>query len=139
MPLHTPSVRFGRLLTALAIALCVAACGSSGVQGGRPTTNAILQIVSPTPNEVTGPNVVLQMKLTNAVIVPAGQAGGKIDPTKGHIHVALDGKLISLASGTSQPVTGLTPGIHTLQASFVASDHLPFANEVVTAVIFTVK
>lgn len=128
-----------QLLVASVLIVFAVACGSSGVQGSRPTTPAILQIVSPTPNEVTGSNVVLQMKLTNAVVVPPGQAGGKIVPTQGHIHVALDGKLISLAAGTSYQVTGLTAGTHTLQASFVASDHLPFANEVVTAVIFTVK
>ena len=130
-----------RLLASVvaAIVITLAACGSSGVRGNRPTTPAILQIVSPTANEVTGPNIVLQMKLTNAVVVPAGQVGGKIDPTKGHIHVAVDGKLISLASGIAQPINNLAPGTHTVQASFVASDHLPFANEVVTAVIFTVK
>jgi hypothetical protein len=128
-----------RLLAGLILTVALVACGSSGVQGSRPTTPAILQIISPTPNEVTGTTVDLTMKLTNAVVVSPAQVGGKINPTQGHIHVSLDGKLISMLYGTQQVIPGLTPGTHTLQASFVASDHLPFANEVVAAVIFTVK
>ena len=33
----------------------------------------------------------------------------------------------------------LTAGAHTLEAEFVASDHLPFANRVVAAVTFDVR
>ena len=128
-----------RTLATLILIVALGACGSSGVQGGRPTTQATLQIVSPTPNEVTGTTVNLTMRLTGATVVPPAQVGGKIVPTQGHIHVSLDGKLISMAYGTTQVVPNLTPGPHTLQAAFVASDHQPFANSVVAAVIFTVK
>jgi hypothetical protein len=128
-----------RILAALILTAVLVACGSSGVQNSRPTTPAVLQIVSPTPNETTGTTVNLIMRLTNATVVSPAVVGGKIVPTQGHIHVSLDGKLISMAYGLTQVVPNLTPGPHTLQAAFVASDHLPFANQVVAAVIFTVK
>jgi hypothetical protein len=51
----------------------------------------------------------------------------------------MDGKLVVMSYGTATRVTGLSPGEHTLQAEFVANDHLPFADRVVAAAIFTVK
>jgi hypothetical protein len=33
----------------------------------------------------------------------------------------------------------LQPGPHTLQAEFVATDHLPFANRPNTTIVFTVR
>ena len=53
--------------------------------------------------------------------------------------MSVDGKLVSMAYGTSQDVNGLTPGQHNLRAEFVATDHLPFKNPIVTAVLFTVQ
>ena len=41
--------------------------------------------------------------------------------------------------GVVQKIPNLKPGKHTIQAEFVASDHLPFSNRVVAAVTFEVK
>ncbi len=43
--------------------------------------------------------------------------------------------------GTTQTVTGLTPGLHTIAAEFVAANHIPFANpqNVKKFVVITVK
>ena len=51
----------------------------------------------------------------------------------------LDGKLVSMTSGTSQLLQGLTPGEHLLQVEFVANDHAPFDPRVLAAVTFEVK
>ena len=141
------SRRLGALLAAcvVALALVAAACApdsSSSSSGAtevtRPTTPAKLTILSPEPGSTTGSSVLLRMQLTGATVVEPSQVSG-IDPTEGHIHVSVDGKLVSMAFGLTQPVRGLTPGQHTILAAFVASDHRPFANRVIATVVFTVR
>jgi len=137
----------GRVLRALVPIVVVAAatttaCGgkSSNTQTSatnRPTTSARLQIVQPTPNQVTGPDVDVELKLIGAKVVPATTTKG-ISPDRGHIHVSIDGRLVSMTYGLSQDLHGIKPGAHSIQAEFVASDHLPFRNRVVAAVLFTV-
>jgi hypothetical protein len=124
------------------IIAAAAGCGGRGRASAnaetvaRPHTDATLQILSPTPNETTGPNVTMLFAVQGATVSPPDVL--KIVPNQGHIHVSLDGKLIAMAYGTSTTATGLSPGPHTVQAEFVANDHLPFANRVVAAVIFNV-
>jgi hypothetical protein len=103
----------------------------------RPTTPAKLQILSPEPNAVTGPSVDLKLQLENASVVTPGTVSG-VNPDEGHIHVSVDGKLVSMTFGLTQQIT-VKPGTHTVQAQFVASDHRPFANSVVAAVSFESK
>ena len=103
----------------------------------RPTTQARIQIVAPTPNQETGPDVTVQVKLIGAKEVP--QVTGPIKPDEGHIHVSLDGVVVAMAYGDSQTLKGLTPGQHSVQVDFVAVDHVPFKNRVTAAVLFTVK
>jgi hypothetical protein len=103
----------------------------------RPTTNARIQIVSPTPNQETGPDVTVQVKLIGAKEVP--QVDGPLKPDEGHIHISLDGAVVAMAYGDSQTLKALTPGQHSVQVDFVAIDHVPFKNRVTAAVLFTVK
>jgi hypothetical protein len=117
-------------------------CGSdkkssapSGPQ--RPATDARIQIVAPTPNQETGPEVTVQVKLIGAKEVP--QVQGAVKPDEGHIHVSLDGSVMAMAYGDTQTLKDLTPGQHSVQVDFVAVDHLPFKNRVTAAVLFTVK
>lgn len=110
---------------------------SSPNAGERPTTAARIQIVSPTPNQVTGPDVTVQVKLIGAREVP--EVSGPLNPEEGHIHVSLDGVVVAMAYSESQTLTGLTPGQHSVQVDFVAVDHIPFANRVTAAVLFTVQ
>ena len=118
--------------------MVVAACGgSSSATTARPHTNAHLEILSPTPNQVTGPNLTLRFAVQGATVSPPDR--NKIVPNEGHIHVSIDGKLVDMAYGVSTQVNGLSPGEHTLQAEFVANDHLPFANRVIAISIFTVR
>jgi hypothetical protein len=139
--MRLPSSGSGRrtallVLVALLVPLA-AACGGSG--NGRPSTPATLQILAPAPNAQTGPNVDLRLQLAHARVVPATQVGGAIRPDRGHIHVSVDGQITQMYYGVHQTVPNLTPGSHTIQAEFVASDHAPFSNRVVAAVTFRVK
>jgi hypothetical protein len=95
--------------------------------------------VSPTPDQVTGADLTLQFQVTGGTVLPPAQIKGPLRGDQGHIHVSLDGKLVQMAYATQAQLNGLSPGPHTVQASWVATDHLPFANQVVTAVLFQVQ
>ena len=59
-------------------------------------------------------------------------------PDTGHIHLSLDGALISMSGDQLQVIDlrNVSPGAHTLTADFVAADHLPFDPPVTTQVTF---
>jgi Family of unknown function (DUF6130) len=126
------------LLAVGAVACAPGSSSSSTSDTARPTTAAKLAIVSPEPGATTGSSILLKLQLTGATVVPPAQVTGVV-PTEGHVHVSVDGKLVSMAYGLTQPVRGLTPGQHTILAAFVASDHRPFANQVVASVVFQVR
>jgi hypothetical protein len=136
----SPSARPLRLLLPAVVALvALTACSakSPSTTAARPTTAARLSIVSPTPNAVTPPDLTIELKLEGAEVVQT--TTGPLRSDQGHIHVSVDGQLVSMAYGTSQDLHGLQPGDHTLQAEFVATDHAPFQNRVIAAVIFKVQ
>ena len=132
-----------RIAALVALALVgFAGCGSEKKSSApslpdRPATDARIQIVAPTPNQETGPDVTVQVKLIGAREVP--QVSGAVKPDEGHIHVSLDGAVVAMAYGDTQTLKALTPGQHSVQVDFVAVDHLPFKNRVTAAVLFTVK
>lgn len=132
----------------LALALLTAACGGSGSSGGttsgtgapaaRPASTGSLEILAPkNGSSVTDP-VTLRVKLTGAKLVPATTTN--VVPDEGHLHVSLDGNLISMTSGLEQELPkGLAPGTHVLQVEFVASDHAPFDPRVIASSSFKVS
>ncbi|MGH9222524.1 MAG: hypothetical protein ACRD2W_01700 [Acidimicrobiales bacterium] len=116
------------------------ACGGdSGSSRPRPQTAARLEITQPTPNQNVAPTFTLTLNLLGAKVVDADKTTGPLRPDEGHIHVTLDGKLVSMTYGTSQEMKDIAPGPHNLQAEFVATDHAPFANRVIVAVAFNVN
>ena len=118
------------------LALCtLSACTSGG--SGRPSTPATLRIVTPAPNARTGPEVDVRVELAHARIVSA-PPGATPDPRRGHVHVSLDGRLIAMSYSLNRRLSGLALGEHTVEAEFVAADHLPFRNRVIASVTFTV-
>jgi hypothetical protein len=134
-------LRLAGIVLAVA-ALILAGCGSSRASTTpptRPVTNARLVILQPTPNEVTGPNVILKFEVVGGTVLPPPIVKGPLRGDQGHIHVSLDGKLVQMAYSTQTVLTGLSSGPHSVQAAWVATDHLPFANPVVAAVLFRVQ
>jgi hypothetical protein len=140
-PLAVRRARRAALVAPLLL-LALSACSddkktSAPKAGERPLTRARVQIVSPTPNQVTGPDVTVKVNLIGAREVP--QVTGPLKPDEGHIHIALDNNVVAMAYGESHTLTGLTPGKYSIQVDFVAVDHVPFRNRVTAAVLFTVK
>ena len=135
----------------IVVALLVPGCGGHPTDVGsapppttptvaaeRPTSAGVLTIVSPENGDrVAGGTAQLEVDLQGAEIVD--QTSTDLRPDQGHLHVMLDGALISMTSGTSLPLTDLTPGEHLLQVEFVASDHAPFDPRVQAAVSFEAK
>jgi hypothetical protein len=139
---RTPGHRGGRAalvgpLLLLALTACSKDSSATPKPAPRPATTARIQILAPTPNQETGPDVTVQVKLIGAKVVP--QVAGPIKPDEGHIHVSLDGTVVNMTYTDSQVLTGLTPGQHSVQVDFVATDHVPFLNRVTAGVLFTVK
>jgi hypothetical protein len=113
------------------------ACASKTQQSSnRPTTSAKIAIEAPTPNETTPPDLTLKVRLDGGTLVQ--RTTGKLTPTEGHIHVTLDGTLVSMPFTLTYDLHGLSPGAHNLRVEFVAVDHAPFKNRPVAAVLFNV-
>jgi len=140
---------------AIAAVLCaivaLSGCGGSSDGGGtspsvasptgaaqRPTSTAELTIASPENGDrLAGDTAQLEIDLKGAEVVD--QTSTDLRPDEGHLHVTLDGKLVSMTSGTSQLLADLTAGEHLIQVEFVANDHAPFDPRVLAAVTFEVK
>jgi len=113
--------------------------GSSAPQpaGPRPASTATLAIVSPIPGQhISGSTLHVSIRLTGGTIIP--QTSTDLQPDKGHIHLSLDGKVVSMAYGVEQDVA-VAPGTHLLTAEFVATDHFPFNPRVLKTVTFDVQ
>lgn len=132
-----------------ALALVAGACSSGKTPAANsPTPSATscalsiastakLAFVAPGPNQsVPANHVEVKLKLTGGIIVPPGTSCD-IKPNQGHVHIELDGKVITIAAGLDVVVNDietspghklgpLSPGIHTLYARYVDSAHIPF-------------
>jgi len=137
--------RSALVLAGAAVLLLLPACG--GAAGGsspssapspRPSSPAKIRILSPRNGAtVKGPTVHVRVALTGARIVPATTT--HIVPTQGHLHVYLDGRIVSMNFSTDATIPNVSPGQHLLKVEFVASDHLPFDPRVITGSVFTVQ
>jgi hypothetical protein len=104
----------------------------------RPTSTARLEIVSPRPGQTLPGDpakVRVTLRLDGGKIVPLTSTA--IVSNEGHIHVFLDGRLLSM-TGLDAEIIAL-PGQHTLRVEFVASDHGPFRPPVTASVTFLVR
>src|SRR5438309_4174621 len=89
-------------------ALTTTACGGKSTPA-RPLTSARLQILQPAPNEVTGADLTIRFAVVGGTVVPATKVSGPLRGDQGHIHVSVDGALVSMAFGTTQDLHGLRP------------------------------
>jgi len=130
----------------IALALLGSACGPGGAtadspspsSGSRPTSTAQLSIVSPKNGSVVkGPIVHLKLSLQGAQIVK--QTSKQLSPDEGHVHVLLDGNLISMNYRLGDEIPNVGPGPHRIEVEFVATDHAPFDPRVTAVTSFQVK
>ncbi len=133
-------------VAALALTLAAAACGADSGSGGpaspaattRPSSTAKLSILAPENGSVVpGPSVDIRLRLEDARVVKP--TSSDLQPDEGHIHVLLDGKLVSMNYGLEDTIRSVAPGSHLLQVEFVASDHAPFDPRLVAVSSFEVK
>lgn len=130
----------------IAFALLASACGSGGLPptspssptSFRPSSTAKLSILSPKNGAVVaGPTVHLELSLEGAHIVK--QTSTDLSPDKGHVHVLLDGSLISMNYNLGEEIPDVAPGTHRIEVEFVATDHAPFDPRVTAVTSFQVK
>lgn len=134
-----------RAWVAAAVVALLASCGGSkggppdgSPAGVRPSSVATIRIVEPRSGAlVRGTSVEVAVEVEGGRVVPT--ASTKLTPDTGHVHLSLDGKIVTLLAGLRYVVEDLTPGEHLLEAEFAAADHGPFSPRVVTTVTFTVR
>jgi hypothetical protein len=132
-------------LLAAVIALAAAGCSSGGSDAAssaaviaRPSSTGQLMIMSPKNGQVFhSTDVPVKVMLHDAKIVPATSTN--VVPDEGHLHISLDGEIVSMNLGLTDQLQHVAPGIHVVQVEFVASDHLPFNPRVIQQVTFEVR
>jgi hypothetical protein len=125
-------------VTALELSFVVPAQLGVKIAKVRPSTSATITILSPQPGQVLRGNpatIRVRLRVTGARIV--SQASTHLTPDKGHIHLYLDGMLVTMAYATATTIYP-SPGSHRLEAQFVAVDHGPFSPPVTASVTFRV-
>jgi hypothetical protein len=94
-------------------------------------------VEAPKPGDVIeGGEVTVRLRVEGATVTQ--ETTTRLAPDEGHIHLTLDGRLVTLLGGLEERLTGLAPGQHVIQAEFVAADHGPFSPRVIQVVTFTV-
>jgi len=132
---------------ALAIAVLLAACsGQPSVSepslpaslGPRPASPAKIEIQEPAPSTtVSGTKVHIVLTLTGAKIVQGTST--TIRPDEGHVHLYVNGVLVSMNYGLEQDIP-VQQGTIDIKAEFVAADHAPFSPRVWSQdVVITVR
>ena len=108
----------------------------SATATARPRSTATLTILQPQANAiVTQTTVHVEFRLSGGRIVAV--TSKNLTRDTGHIHMSIDGRLISMNYQLSQDVSmqPFAAGPHVLQGEFVAVDHAPFNPRVITNVI----
>ena len=105
--------------------------------GPRIESTAEVRIAAPKSGAtVPAAGTELEVALSGAQLT--GATTQDISPDEGHLHVTVDGALISMTAGLRQTLPDLEPGRHVIRVEFVAADHLPFDPRVVTQAVVEV-
>jgi len=103
--------------------------------GTRIPSTATLRFSEPREGDVVGGDQLeVVLDLRGGTVVPGTST--TLAPDEGHLHLRVDGELVSMTYGKVQIVDmrPYGPGRHTIEAEFVAADHLPFDPPVEAAV-----
>jgi hypothetical protein len=143
---RTGRARVAVLLAAAALGLAACSGGDGGsaqpadttaAVAARPSSPAKLIIESPRNGQtVRQARPEVRLELVGAKIV--NQTTTRIQGDEGHIHLLVDGKLVTMNYGLRQRLPQLPPGQHVVQVEFVAADHAPFEPRVLTQAAFQV-
>jgi hypothetical protein len=142
---HVRAAAVAVVLAALALAACsgdgdngqAATATTAAVAADRPSSPAKLTIEAPSQGQTVKqarPELVLNLKSGKVV----NQTTTRVQGDEGHIHLYVDGKLVTMNYGLRQRLPQLPPGQHVVQAEFVAADHAPFDPRVLTQAAFQV-
>jgi len=113
------------------------AAATSVDAGPRPSSTATISFADPRDGQdVMGDALEVVLQLDGGRVVEG--TSDELEPDTGHVHLSLDGRIVSMTYGLVQVVDlrELAPGPHTLQAEYVAADHAPFDPRVTAAVTF---
>jgi hypothetical protein len=142
---HLRAAAVAVVLAALALAACsgdgdngqAATATTAAVAADRPSSPAKLTIESPRQGQTVKqdrPELVLELDGGKVV----NQTTTRVQGDEGHIHLYVDGKLVTMNYGLRQRLPQLPPGQHVVQVEFVAADHAPFDPRVLTQAAFEV-
>ncbi|HLW60601.1 MAG TPA: hypothetical protein VKV57_11850 [bacterium] len=137
--MHNLMGHAGLILISLAIIGCSARPQAAAPPAPqiRPRSSATLAIVWPEPGAtISGTTLHVRLRLEGAQITP--QVSTHLRPDRGHVHLLVDGRVVSMAYGLEQDIA-VVKGPHLLTAEFVAQDHFPFNPRVIRSVTFTVR
>jgi len=117
---------------------CSAKPTPSSTSQARPFSTAKLTILQPmSGTTIDGKDVEVKLSLVGGTVTMITTRN--IKPNIGHIHLRLDGTTITILGSLDDHIPNVRSGQHVLEAEFVASDHLPFARDILAAVTFTAK
>jgi hypothetical protein len=130
----------GGLLIVAAVTVPAAIFPTTTARGPRPASTASISFGSPQPGQIIeNGRLQVDVVLEGARIVE--EASTNLEPDAGHVHVSVDGEIVSMSYGLHDEldVSELGPGAHLLQAEFVAADHGPFDPRVIAKVDFVTE
>lgn len=106
--------------------------------GRAPTTRMRIEVATPVDGQVLSSGEVL---INVRLLEPAGASWtpvGQLSPATGHIHVSVDGRVISMAWSPSIAIP-VSPGRHAVTVELVAGDHRPFSPRVLITRRITIQ
>ena len=132
-------MRAFRVALVLVTALSVACGEGERPPAARPSSPVKVSILEPAVGAMlTGDTLRVSVELDGGTIVK--EASRDLTPTtEGHLHVSVDGAILSQTYGETQSLEMPEPGNHLLQVEFVAKDHGPFDPRLIESAPFEVK
>lgn len=90
---------------------------------GRPATAATLEVLSPAEGQTFAGRVPVRVRVVGGRLAPSAALANQ--PDEGHLHIAIDGQVMSMV-GLERQVIPVPLGAHRITVEFVANDHLAY-------------